>query len=111
MKDILQVRSNPVFLPDSTKKGVHLKPMLELIIIHTDGKEYMIKGKGVGSAPKFAETRFFIDADQLKDFQSQLQLVGDQMNRMEVNTMKINKLIQIAEDAQSEIVNHKSEIK
>jgi len=89
MKQILEVRTNPIYSADSKE----LTPKIEVIIIHTDGKQYIAKGEKVQSIPILKETRFTVEPETLDKFVADLQGVRLQMNQIMDNCKVINHVI------------------
>lgn len=60
MKQMVSVRSNAYYTQEECEKEFTLKAMLELVIIHTDGKNYKLTKNDIESSPKLAECRLIV---------------------------------------------------
>lgn len=91
MKQIFEVRTNPIYQTNGTNK---LKAQLEVVLIHTDGKEYKPTPKGgIIATPILRETRFFIGPEDLDQILKGLQLAKVQMEQIKGNCEVLNDVI------------------
>ena len=61
MKEIIDIRSNALYLQPEGGEEFVLRPALELVLIHTDGKKYRIYDDGqMEETRKLSETRLTI---------------------------------------------------
>lgn len=94
MKDIISVKSNPFFKQREEEKQVFkLDAVLEIIIVHTNGKEYSLSKNSVNSKPKISESRFIVNSEMLSDLIIDLQLHQDKLASFRRNSEKINSLV------------------
>lgn len=96
MKEVIAITHNPIMAPKHGKK-FELVPMLELIITHSDGKDYSHDGKKLSSVTKFTETRLFVSVNGMKELMSQLAMASASLNILESNCQHINELIRLAD--------------
>ena len=88
-----------------SEKDFQLKPSLELVIIHTDGKIYETSNtkKGVTAQPKIVETRMTCHIELLDDLIAQLQLQRRSLDQLTKNTAILNQIAKsIIEDIPKE---------
>lgn len=90
MKNIIEVRGNAIY----TGTDNELKPQVELIIIHTDGKQYNVKGKEVVTVPILRETRFTADPEELDRLIADLQKFKLMMTTIQQNCKVINSVVE-----------------
>lgn len=97
MKMIVGITTNHMMIP-SEGKEFNLSPMMELIIMHSDGKDYSHDGKKLSSKMKFAETRMILTPNAMRELYAKLgeALLG--MSVLENNCDQINNLIKIAKE-------------
>lgn len=92
MKQIFEVRTNPIY--QTNNKTGKLQAQMEVILIHTDGKEYKAGTNGkVITTPIVKETRFFIGDNDLNDILKGMQLAKLQMERVKGNCQVLNDVI------------------
>jgi hypothetical protein len=72
MKEMISVRSNACYI--QAENEFALKPVLEIIIIHTDGKNYKFTTNELKTTSKIAETRFIVNPEMLNELIVELQL-------------------------------------
>lgn len=97
MKQLLQVRSNMHYTQEERINKVELNPMMELILIHTDGNDYKVSAKGLEQKPKLSEARMTVSPEMLESLITDLQLHQKNLNRIRMNADKINALIKHVE--------------
>lgn len=94
MKEMVSIRSNPFYIQEDKDKVVTFVPLLELIIIHTDGKEYNItKNQQLTSKTKLSEYRLLVSPKMLAEFITDLQLHQQKLDGITRNANQINALI------------------
>lgn len=94
MKEIIAVKSNPVFFEDDTNKDFALNANLELVITHSDGKEYHVtSNERVKAVPKIVETRLFVNPEMLQQLITELQLHQQKLDVARKNAEAINSLL------------------
>jgi hypothetical protein len=65
MNEIIDIRAN-LYATDVNPETLKAKPLLELIIIHTDGKEYKLNGeKGLDPITKISDARFIMNPETM----------------------------------------------
>lgn len=96
MKEVFAITSNQIMCPKNGKQ-FELVPMMELILVHSDGKDYSHNGKKLSSTVKISETRFFVSVNGMKELMSQLAMAAASLNVLEANCGQINQLIKVAE--------------
>lgn len=79
MKQIAEVRTNLTYLQAPEKGIPELKPMIELIIVHTDGFQYVEVKGGFKKSLKLVETRYYLDDDALKNIVSGINVASINM--------------------------------
>ena len=93
MKEMLSVRSNAYYTQEEGQKEFTLNPMLELVIIHTDGKNYKLTKNNIESSPKLAECRLIVSPEMLSYLISDLQLHQKKLDGIRKNADKLNSLV------------------
>ena len=71
---MVSVRSNAYYTQEECEKEFTLKAMLELVIIHTDGKNYKLTKNDIESSPKLAECRLIVSPEMIQHLITDLQL-------------------------------------
>jgi hypothetical protein len=99
MKQMVSVRSNAYY----TQEEFALKPMLELVIIHTDGKNYKLTKNDMESSPKLSESRLIVSTEMLQHLITDLQLHQKKLDGIRKNADQLNSLVRhiTSEDAGS----------
>jgi len=92
MKEILSVRSN-TFYSQKEGKEFKLDPMLELIIIYVDGKNYKLTKSEVQGSPKLSETRMIVSPELLQSLITDLQLHQTKLEGIRRNADQLNSLV------------------
>jgi len=93
MKEAISVKSN-AFYQQTTEKEFSLKPLLELVIIHTDGKGYEIKKDGsIVAKAKLSETRLLVSPEMLTSLITELQLHQKQFEGIKNNADQLTALV------------------
>ena len=93
MKQMISVRSNAYYTQEENQKEFALNPMLELIIIHTDGKDYRLTKNDLSSSPKVSETRMIVSPEMLQSLITDLQLHQKKLNGIRKNSDQLNSLV------------------
>jgi transcriptional regulator NrdR family protein len=102
-KVILSVRSNPYYGQQDSERFI-LQPVLELVIIHSDGKNYEIQEDGsIISKIKLAETRLIVGPETLESLIEQLTNHQQKMKGIEKNAEQINKLVTLLDKEQNRL--------
>lgn len=102
MKQIVDVRSNVHYSQHENEKEFKLSPMMELIIIHTDGKNYKSSKTGLASEHKFAETRMILTPEMLESLITDLQLHQKKFDTIRKNADQLNALVKHLNSDKSE---------
>lgn len=93
MKQIISVLSNTHYTQDETDKEFVLKPMMELIIIYTDGKEHKITPKGLKQEVKCSEVRMIVSPYMLQILITELQLHQKKLDSVVKNADQLSSLV------------------
>ena len=93
MKQIISVRSNAYYTQEENPKEFALTPMLEIIIIYTDGKDYKMGKNDISSTPKLSETRMVVSPTMLQSLITDLQLHQKKLDGIRKNSDQLNSLI------------------
>ncbi len=80
MKQIAEVRTNLMYLQSPDKAIPELKPMIELIVVHTDGFMYMEAKDGFKKTLNLVETRYYLDQEALKNIVAGMNVASINMN-------------------------------
>lgn len=102
MKEIISVRSNAQYIQKADTKEFELQPMLEVIIIHTNGKNYNYTGNTLKSTTKFEEVRFSVSPEILTVLITDLQFHQKKLDAVRKNADQINALAKHIEVKQEE---------
>ena len=93
MKQIVDIRSNARYSQQENEKEFKLSPMMELTIIHTDGKNYKSSKNGLQAEHKFAETKIILTPEMLESLITDLQLHQKKFNTIRKNADQLNSLV------------------
>jgi hypothetical protein len=93
MKQIISVFSNTHYTQDEKDKEFLLKPMMELIIVYSDGKEHKITPKGLKQEIKCSEVRMIVNPFMLQILITELQLHQKKLNNITKNADQLNSLV------------------
>ena len=93
MKQIISVLSNTHYTQGENDTEFTLKPMMELIIVYTDGKEHKLTPKGLKQEIKCTETRMIVSPYMLQSLITELQLHQKKLNAIAQNADKLNSLV------------------
>ena len=91
MKQMVSVRSNAYYTQDEGE--LSLRPMLELVIIHTDGKNYKLGKNDIESSPKLSESRLIVSPEMLQHLITDLQFHQKKLESIRKNADQLNSLI------------------
>lgn len=91
MKQIISVRSNAYF-SQTEDEGFEIRPMMELVIIHTNGKSYKVEQDLLKTKETIAEARLIVGPKMLTELITELQLHQSKMATMQHNADSINTL-------------------
>ena len=100
---MVSVRSNAYYTQEEGEKEFALKPMLEIVIIHTDGKNYKLTKNDMESSPKLSESRLIVSPEMLQHLITDLQLHQKKLDGIRKNADQLNSLVRhiTSEDAGS----------
>ena len=90
---MVSVRSNAYYTQEEGQKEFALNPMLEIIIIHTDGKNYKLTKNDIESSPKLAESRLIVSPEMLQHLITDLQLHQKKLEGIRKNADQLNSLV------------------
>jgi len=93
MKQVLSVRSNTHYTQEENDKEFVLKPMMELIVIYTDGKEHKLTPKGIKQEVKLSEVRLIVSPYMLESLITDLQLHQKKLAGITANADKLTALV------------------
>jgi hypothetical protein len=99
MKQILDVRSNAYYTQPENAKEFELKAFLEIVIIHTDGKDYKLKGGKLETTPNLVESRFVCSPEQLTELIGDLQMHQKKMESIRQNAEKLTGLVKYIDES------------
>jgi len=97
MKQIFEIRANAIYsASQSDEESQKLKPEIEMILVHTDGKKYEPNPEGSGTIviPVIQETRFFCRPKELDGLIEDLQKWKLQLAQIDQNCNVINGVIE-----------------
>jgi hypothetical protein len=98
MKQIVSVRANGYYQQKESEKDFTLIPMVELVIIYTDGKNYTVEDDLLISDNKYSESRMIVSGDMLQTLITDLQLQQKIMNGLKQNAEKLNSLVKYIQE-------------
>lgn len=93
MKQMITVRSNAYYSQEDGQKEFELKPMLEIVIVHTDGQIYKAVKSGIESAYKFGESRFIVSPELLDQLIVDLKLHQKKLEGIRKNADQLNAMV------------------
>jgi hypothetical protein len=93
MKQMMSVRSNAYYTQEEGQKEFALNAMLELVIIHTDGKNYKLTKNDIESSPKLAECRLIVSPEMIQHLITDLQLHQKKLEGIRKNADQLNSLV------------------
>lgn len=92
MKNIIEIRTNAIY--SASTQANKLKPEIEVILIHTDGKQYEVVSKQIKATPILRETRFIAEMEDLDRLITELQKTKLQMTAIEQNCRVLNEIVE-----------------
>lgn len=95
MKEMVAIRSNAFLLQDDSQKMVSFLPQMELVIIHTNGKDYNYTKDGLSGKSRFDEIRLIVTPDMLQSLITELKLHQQKLHQFRNNATEINSMIRI----------------
>lgn len=101
MKEVLSVRSNPYYTQQDVNNEFALKAHIELVIIHTDGKNYNLTEKQIESYPKLSEIRLVVSPEMLQHLITDLQLHQKKLDGFRKNADQLNSLVRYINSEES----------
>ena len=90
---MISVRSNTYYSQDENHKEFELNPMLELIMIYADGKDWKLTPKGLTPQVKIQEVRMIVNPEMLQNLITDLQLHQKKLTGIRENADKLNSLV------------------
>ncbi len=90
---MVSIRSNAYYTQEEGQKEFALNPMLELVIIHTDGKNYKLTKNDIESSPKLSESRLIVSPEMLQHLITDLQLHQKKLVSIRKNADQLNSLV------------------
>ena len=91
---MISVRSNPYYTQEEDSPNIPvLKPWLELIIIHSDGKSYTFNKRGLMSNTTISEQRIIVSPELLQNLITELQLHKNKLDVIRKNSEQLNSLM------------------
>ena len=103
MKQLISVRSNTHYTQEEKGTEFELKPMMELILIYADGKDYKLTPKkGISQEVKLSEVRMIVNPAMLEDLITDLKLHQKKLNGIKENADKLNALVKHISSSENE---------
>lgn len=93
MKQLISVRSNTHYAEREEAEKFELLPVMELVLIYTDGKDYKVVKDELKPTNKLSEVRISIDPFSLESLITNLQLHQEKLKRARDNADKLNALV------------------
>lgn len=93
MKQIISVLSNTHYTQDEKDTEFILKPMMELIIIYTDGKEHKLTPKGLKQEVRCSEVRMIVSPFMLESLITDLKLHQKKLDNIIKNADQLSSLV------------------
>ena len=93
MKQMLSVRSNAYYTQGEGQKEFALNAMLELVIIHTDGKNHNLTKNDIESSLKLSECRLIVSPEMIQHLITDLQLHQKKLEIICKNADQLNSLL------------------
>ena len=93
MKQMISVLSNTHYTQEENDKEFVLKPMMELIIIYTDGKNHKLTQKGIKQEVNLSEVRLIVSPNMLEDLITSLQFHKKKLDGITSNADKLTALV------------------
>ena len=103
MKELVNVRTNVIFLQNEAENEFNLSGCLEVVLIYTDGKDYQITSKGeMKASHKLTEIRVIVNEKMMAELITGLQLHNQKLIAAKGSANSINAMAQYAKN-QSEL--------
>ena len=103
MKQLISVRSNTHYTQEENGTEFELKPMMEVIFIYADGKDYKLTPKkGISQEVKLSEVRMIVNPAMLEDLITDLKLHQKKLNGIRENADKLNALVKHISSSENE---------
>ncbi len=94
MKQVVTVRSNTYYEQNEGEAPFALKPLMELVIINTDGKDYVINKDGsIKGKFKLEESRLLVNPEMLTVLITELQLHQKKFEQIQKNAAQLTALV------------------
>jgi len=94
MKQIITVRSNSYYEQTEGSAPFKLNPLMELVIVHTNGKEYTTtKTGGIMGKFKLDEIRLLVSPELLTALITELQLHQKKFDSIKQNAERLTALV------------------
>jgi endonuclease III len=105
MKELIDVRSNTYYSQEAGEKEFELKPMMELVLLHTNGKDYSFNKKDghILSTAKIDEIRLIVNLEQLQDLITGLQLHQKKLQQIQKNATQLTSLVRHITSDENEV--------
>lgn len=97
---MIAVRSNAYFAQKEVE-GLEITPQMELVIIHTNGKNYTVEDDNLITQDRISEIRLVVSRNMLTQLITELQLHQSNMGVMQHNADSINTLAKMIETKDS----------
>ena len=99
MKELVNVRTNVIFLQNEAENEFNLSGCLEVVLIYTDGKDYQITSKGeMKASHKLTETRLIVTEKMMAELITGLQLHNQKLVAAKGSANSINAMAQYAKN-------------
>ena len=97
MKQLVNVRTNILFLQNEEEQNFNLIGCLELVLIYTNGKDYAVSGKGqMLTKNKLTETRIVVNEKMMTELITGLQLHNQKLIAAQTSANSINAMAEYA---------------
>ena len=96
MKELVNVRTNIVFLQEEAEKEFKLSGHLEVVLIYTDGHEYKINKDHLTAVHKLTETRLIVSEKMMSELITGLQLHNEKLVTAQKSANSINAMAEYA---------------
>ena len=94
MKQLVTVRSNTYYEQNEGETPFSLKPLMELVIIHTNGKDYLVtKAGAIVGKPILEEIRLLVNPELLTSLITELQLHQRKFEVISKNADQLSTLV------------------
>lgn len=106
---MLSVRSNAHYTQEENASEFALNPMLEVIIIFTDGKDYAISKKQLVSTVKLSEIRMIVSPEMLQSLITDLQLHQKKLDGIRKNADQLSSLVKYVTEKDEKPIEFETE--